>query len=131
MGWFLLAHIGLPLFFGLAFVIFSAAVSPSTPGWDLLVETAQDLTILSLGATGAIFDNARVEQAFGSNSALVAISVIAVNLVFSSVIVFARSLVVKEGRHFTFAGGIILLFLGFLTLGITAGVLVWVYGHGS
>jgi hypothetical protein len=131
MGWFLLAHIGLPLFFGLAFVIFSAAVSPTMPGWDVLVETAQDLTILSLGATGAIFDNARVEQAFGSNSALVAISVIAVNLIFSSVIVFARSRIVKGGNHFTFGGGIMLLFVGFLTLGITAGVLVWVYGHGS
>jgi hypothetical protein len=113
MGWFLLAHIGLPLFFGTAFVIFSAAVLPSLGGWDVLAETAQDLAILSLGATGAIFDNAQVEGAFGSNSALVAISVIAVNLVFSAMIVFARSRVIKAGKHFGLTGGILVLFLGF------------------
>ena len=81
MGWFLLAHIGLPLLFGTAFFVFSAAVSPSIIGWDVLVETAQDLAILSLGATGAIFDNSRVEQAFGSNSALMAIGLVGVELV--------------------------------------------------
>jgi hypothetical protein len=100
-------------------------------GWDVLVETAQDLAILSLGATGAIFDNARVEQAFGPNSALLAISVIAVNLIFSALIVFARAKAIKEAKHFSFFGGILVLFLGFLALGCTAGVLVWAYAHGS
>jgi hypothetical protein len=129
MGWFLLAHIGLPLLFGVAFIIFSAAVNPRTDGWDVLVETALDLTILSLGATGAIFDNQRVEQAFGSNSALVAISMIAVNLIISSVIVMARAIAVRESKHFSFLGGIMVLFLGLLTLGVTAGVLSWAYTH--
>ena len=129
MGWFLLAHIGLPLLFGVAFIIFSAAVNPRTDGWDVLVETALDLTILSLGATGAIFDNQRVEQAFGSNSALVAISMIAVNLIISAVIVMARAIAIRKGEHFSFLGGIMVLFLGLLTLGITAGVLSWAYTH--
>lgn len=129
VGWFLLAHIGLPLFFGTAFVIFSAAASPSVLGWDILVETAQDLAILSLGATGAIFDNARVEQAFGSNSALLVISLIAIELIFSSIIVFARAKVARESQ--SLAGGTMVLFLGFLTLGFTAGALVWAHAHGS
>ncbi|HEX4378455.1 MAG TPA: hypothetical protein VH022_00340 [Candidatus Acidoferrum sp.] len=129
MGWFLLAHIGLPLLFGTAFIIFSAAVDPRADGWDVLVETALDLTILSLGATGAIFDNLRVEQAFGSNSALVAIAMIAVNLIFSAIIVMARAIAVRNERHFSFSGGIIALCLGVLTLGITAGVLSWAYTH--
>jgi hypothetical protein len=131
VGWFLLAHIGLPLLFGTAFVIFSAAVSPTMVGWDVLVETAQDLAILSLGATGAIFDNSRVEQAFGSNSALMAIGLVGVELILSAIIVFARAKAIKDGKHFSLAGGIIVLFLGFLTLGLTAGVLVWAYSHGS
>jgi hypothetical protein len=129
MGWFLLAHIGLPLLFGIAFIIFSAAVDPRADGWDVLVETALDLTILSLGATGAIFDNQRVEQAFGSNSALVAIAMIAVNLVFSAIIVMARAVAVRNQKHFSFPGGIMALCLGVLTLGITAGVLSWAYTH--
>ena len=129
MGWFLLAHIGLPLLFGIAFIIFSAAVDPRADGWDVLVETALDLTILSLGATGAIFDNQRVEQAFGSNSALVAIAMIAVSLIFSAIIVMARAIAVRNHEHFSFLGGIMVLCLGVLTLGITAGVLSWAYTH--
>ena len=131
MGWFLLAHIGLPLAFGVAFLIFSAAVLPSIGGWDVLAETAQDLAILGLGATGAIFDNVKVEQAFGPNSALLAIGVIAVNLIFSAVIVFARATCIKEKKSFTLLGGIMTLFLGFLTLVLTASVLVWAYRSGS
>ena len=131
MGWFLLAHIGLPLFFGAAFVIFSAAVLPSMVGWDILVETAQDLAILSLGATGAIFDNSKVESAFGPNSALVAIGLVAIELIFSSIIVFARARAVQESRHFSFVGGTMVLFLGFMTLALTASVLIWAYSHGS
>jgi len=131
MGWFLLAHIGLPLLFGVAFVIFSAAVTPSSAGWDVLAETAQDLTILGLGATGAIFDNARVEQSFGSNSAAVAIAIIAVNLIFSALIVLARATAIKGNTHFSLFRGILVLFVGVLTLGITTGVLVWAYVHGS
>jgi hypothetical protein len=130
MGWFLLAHIGLPLLFGIAFIIFSAAVDPRADGWDVLVETALDLSILSLGATGAIFDNQRVEQAFGSNSALVAIAMIAVTLVFAAVIVMARAIAIRNHQHFTLTGGIMVLSLGALTLGITAGVLSWAYTHG-
>jgi hypothetical protein len=130
VGWFLLAHIGLPLFFGTAFVIFSAAVSPALDGWDILVETAQDLAILSLGATGAIFDNAQVEHAFGPNSALLAISVVAVDLIFSAIIVFARSRALRANSHFSFWSGILVLFLGVLTLAGTAGVLVWSYTQG-
>jgi len=131
MGWLLLAHIGLPLFFGTAFVIFSAAVSPSVEGWDVLVDTAQDLTILGLGATGAIFDNSKVEQAFGANSALVAITVIAINLVFSALIVLFRARAIRNQKHFTFWNGIMMLFLGLLTLTVTAGVLVFAYRSGS
>jgi hypothetical protein len=130
VGWFLLAHIGLPLLFGIAFVIFSAAVNPRTDGWDVLVETALDLTILSLGATGAIFDNSKVSQVFGPNAALVAILVIAVNLIFSSIIVMARAKAIQNATHFKFLGGILALFLGVLTLTLTAGVLAWAYSDG-
>ena len=129
MGWFLLAHIGLPLAFGIAFVIFSAATGPGSDGWDVFAETALDLTILSLGATGAVFDNPRVEQAFGTNSAEVAMTMIAIYLILSALIVLLRARVVRSRRHFTFWSGIMVLFLGALTLSVTAGTLVWAYTH--
>lgn len=100
-------------------------------GWDILVETAQDLAILSLGATGAIFDNSKVESAFGPNSALVAIGLVAIELILSAIIVFARARAVQEDKHFSFVGGTMVLFLGFMTLALTASVLIWAYSHGS
>jgi hypothetical protein len=130
VGWYLLAHIGLPLGFGVAFVIFSAATGPSREDWDVLADAAQDLTILSLGATGAVFDNPRVEQAFGSNSVQLALAMVAVNLILSATVVLARARVARRYAHFTFWSAIIVLFLGALSLSVTAGTLVWAYSHG-
>jgi len=130
MGWLLLAHIGLPLIFGMVFIIIVAAVDPRSTGWDLLGETALDFAILGLGATGSVFDNPKMSQAFpGANSTLVAISVIAVNLVFAAVIVSIRASNVRKNAHFTGFSSIISLFLGVLGVGFTAGALVWAYLH--
>jgi hypothetical protein len=76
MWWFILAHIGLPVGFGIVFIIISAATGRRSDEWDVLAETALDLTILSLGATGAVFENPQVARAFGAESAIVAATVI-------------------------------------------------------
>jgi hypothetical protein len=81
-------------------MIFSAAVLPALEGWDVLAETAQDLAILSLGATGAVFDNPRVEQAFESHAALVALGLMAANLIFSAIVVYMRAKRAKVSRSF-------------------------------
>jgi hypothetical protein len=129
MGWFLLAHMGLPVGFGLVFLIFSAATARDDDGWDVLAEAALDLTILALGATGAVFDNSQVEKAFGSNAAEVAMAVIAINLVLSAVIVFIKSRIVRRHAHFDLRSGIIVMFVGVLAVGITSGTFVLAYVH--
>ena len=129
MVWVLLAHIGLPLLFGIGFVIINAAIEPRSGNWDVLAKTALDLTILSLGATGAIFDNARVEQAFGANSVLVAIAVIGVDFILAAVIVAMKSSNIRKAANFSLAGGILVLFVGSSSLGVTAGVMAWAYAH--
>ncbi len=93
----------------------------------MLVECALDLSILSLGATGAVFDNAKVTQVFGLNAALLAIALIAVNLVFSSIIVMAKAHAIRKHTHFSLTSGILTLSLGAFTLSLTAAVLAWVY----
>jgi hypothetical protein len=128
--WFILAHIGLPVGFGIVFVIISAATGPRSDEWDVLAETALDLTILSLGATGAVFENPQVERAFGTESGVVAATVIVVNLILFSLIVLTRAIVVRRNQHFTFWRGIMVMFLGALTLSVTAGTLIWAYIHG-
>jgi hypothetical protein len=57
MWWVLLGHIGVPLLFGIAFVLFSVASSSGSPTWDIAIETALDFAVLGIGATGAIFEN--------------------------------------------------------------------------
>jgi hypothetical protein len=121
---------GLPVAFGLVFLIFSAATAQDDDGWDLLAEAALDLTILGLGATGAVFDNPRVEHAFGSNAAEVAMAVIAIDLILSAIIVFIKARIVRRHAHFNLRSGIIVMFLGVLAIGLTSGTFVLAYAHG-
>jgi hypothetical protein len=131
VGWVILAHLGIPLLFAIAFVIFSEAVTPPTNDWQNLLESALDLTILSLGATGAIFDNGKVEQTFGSNSALLAVTVIAIDLIAAATLVLIRARTLRGQLHVSLLGGIIALSLGTLTLFAPAAVIYWAYRRGG
>jgi hypothetical protein len=131
VGWVILAHLGIPVFFGVAFLIFTIAVAPPSEGWETLLDASLDLTILSLGATGAIFDNAKVAQTFGANSALVAVTVIAVDLIAASILVLIRARTMRS--HVPVSGwhGIIALFIGMVTLLAPIAVIVWSYTRGG
>ncbi len=130
MGWLLLAHIGLPFLFGLVFIIIVAAIDPRTAGWDLLGEAGLDFAILGLGATGSVFDNPRMAQAFpGANATLAAIFVIALNLLFAALIVSIRASIVRRSTHFTAFSSILSMFLGVSGVACTAGALVLAYSH--
>src|SRR5580704_3007254 len=130
VGRVILAHLGIPLFFGIAFVIFTSAVAAPAEGWENLLETALDLTILSLGATGAIFDNAKVAQTFGQNSALLAVTVIAVDLIAGAILVLIRARAVRRQIPVPFRNAIIGLSLGAVTLFAPVAVIVWSYRGG-
>ena len=126
VGWVLLAHIGLPLIFGLAFVGFSVAsiIGPLT--WGIAIETALDLAILSIGATGALFENSKLIAAFGPEHTLVGIAIIGINLMISSILLWLRRYA-HEGRKPGPVVGFCALFLGALTIVIVASVVYWGY----
>lgn len=126
MGWVLLAHIGLPLVFGIAFVLFSMAASPHPPTWDIAVETALDLAILGLGATGAIFENQTIVKAFGGHSAEVGIGVIGINLLLASCIVLIRRYIFESTTR-KLLWSIISIILGSTALLVTSSVLAYSY----
>lgn len=127
MGWALLAHIGIPLLFGIAFLGFSAAATRGPMTWDLAIETGLDLAILSIGATGALFENPKLLAAFGDQNVLVGIGVVAVNLVLSSFLVLLkrRAATVSIGPLI----GFLAVFIGLGTIGIEASVVS--YGYRS
>ena len=122
MGWVLLAHIGVPFLFGLSFVGFSAFASKGNPTWDLAAESALDLAILSIGATGALFENARLLATFQAQSALVAVTVIAINFLLTAAIVGVRRFALPGVKT-----GMTCLILGGLTIGVIAGVVMLGY----
>lgn len=131
VGWVLLGHIGLPVLFGLAFVGFSVAASKGPRGWELAIETALDLAILSIGATGAIFENPKLIAAFGVENTLVGISVIGINLVFSSILLWLRRAAYDSGEPTGPGRGFAALFLGSLTIVVVASVVTWGYRSGQ
>jgi hypothetical protein len=130
MIWFILAHIVPHLIFGIIFVIISAITMPPSEGWDLLAEVALDFAILGLGATGAVFDNSKVGDYFGVNAATLAISIVAVSLLLAVIIVAVRTALVRRNQHFSLLNGIIVVFLGVLTLAMPSVTLFWAYLHG-
>jgi hypothetical protein len=90
MWWALLGHIGVPMLFGIAFVLFSVASGANSPTWDIALETALDFAVLGIGATGAIFENETISKAFEQHSAVVGIAVVGVNFLLTSFIVLIR-----------------------------------------
>jgi hypothetical protein len=126
MIWLFVAHIFLPLLFGLVFMLFSAASSPTTPTWDIAVETALDLAILGIGATAAIFENPIIVAVFKEHSAEVGIGVIAVDLLFSAFIVLIRRYIFPTTNH-KLRWGVTAMTLGVCAILATSSVLAYSY----
>jgi hypothetical protein len=61
-------------------------------GSEAVVETGLDFAILGIGATGAIFENAKLQQLFpdNGNAAVAGTFLMAVNLVLSALVIVAR-----------------------------------------
>src|SRR5712691_10738080 len=91
MGWYLLGSVGIPLLFLIALLIFDRAATSVPPGWEQCTDIALTLAIFSLGATGQIFGNPKLAAAFGSNTALLGIAAVCLNLIFASILVYRKS----------------------------------------
>jgi hypothetical protein len=126
MIWVFLAHIGLPLMFGVVFMVFTAASSPTDPSWDIAVETALDLAILGIGATAAIFENPTIVAAFKEHAAEVGIGVVAIDLLFSSLIVLIRRDIFHRTER-KLGWSVVVLTLGTLSIVATTSVLAYSY----
>jgi len=125
--WILLGHIGIPLAFGIAFVIFATASSVHAPTWDIAFETALDFAVLGIGATGAIFENETITSAFGHHSAVIGIAVIGGNFLLSSAIMFIRRYVFS-GTHRKLLWACISIGLGCLCVLLISLVMAHAYG---
>ena len=64
----LLAHIAVPLISALVIFMWRASARPDPIDWKDCNEIAIEVSILSLGATGAIFINSEIIAKFGRNA---------------------------------------------------------------
>jgi hypothetical protein len=126
MWWVVLGHLGVPFVFGVAFVVFATASGRNPPTWDIALETALDLAVLGIGATGSIFENDAIAKAFGIHAAVVGIAVVGINFLLSSVIVLIRRFVYEHTPRKLFWGSFSIS-LGFLCLLVTSMVLAYAY----
>lgn len=115
----MLAHIVLPVLFGMAFVGFSLVAQNGPFTWMIAIDTGLDLAILSIGATGALLDNPKLVERFGVDSILVGLVVVAVNLLLSSVMLMFKR---WSGEAPRMRNGVVCLFLGVVTLVVVGSV---------
>lgn len=106
----LLAHLGIPLVFGLGFLVLAYVTGPEEAlGSELVVEAALDLAILSIGATAAILENPRLHNLFhdSENVIVFGMGIAAVNFFLTVIVIALRRLVyrksVTNGRKRFFA----------------------------
>jgi hypothetical protein len=130
MWWVVLGHLGVPFVFGVAFVVFATASGRNPPTWDIALETALDLAVLGIGATGSIFENDAIARAFGTHAAVVGIAVVGINFLLSSLIVLIRRFVYEHTQKKLLWGGIAIS-LGLMCLLVTSMVLSYAYRVAS
>jgi disulfide bond formation protein DsbB len=115
--WALAAHVFIPLVVGITFTILAAATGPAAASGSEIAAA-----ILSIGATGAIFGDSHLVHLFvnsdADNSGVAGISLIAINLMLSALIIVCRQKIyakkqsISANRWRAFGA----LFCGFLTL---------------
>lgn len=116
----ILAHIGIPFAAGLVLLLIIAASDKSPIAWENCNDIALDLTILSVGASGGIFANPTLIKHLGENAAIYGILVVLCDFVLVGLLVYIRR---WRKSPVSAASGVRDLFLGLLTVGLTAGVL--------
>jgi hypothetical protein len=90
MGTEILAHIVVPLMAGVVFLLFVAATEAEPIAWKNCIDIGLDLTLLGLGATGAIFVNPTLVQHWGTKAAIYGILVVLSDLILAGALVYIR-----------------------------------------
>jgi hypothetical protein len=132
MFWALLAHIVVPGIVVLSFAGFSLAARRTPITWNYAIDIAVDLTILAIGATGALFVDPKLIGAFGQNNALVALTVMVINIGLASILMLFRRRVcigdeATPPNPVSPRIGLLALFIGVMALFVVGSVVAWSY----
>jgi hypothetical protein len=92
----------------------------------IALETALDLAILGIGATGAIFENQQMSDVFKEHSAIVGIAVVGINFLLTSFIILIKRYIFHT-TNWKLLWSIVSISLGCLALLVTSEVLAYAY----
>jgi hypothetical protein len=125
---FLVAHLVIPLLAGLVVLAIVVISSKDKPDWDAANDGALDLTILSIGATGALFLNQKFQEHWHQITPLLGIAVVLANLLLTCVLAYRRRWKPEGQKALDFRNVWPDIFFGVLALIITTAV--FVFGAG-
>lgn len=125
---FLVAHLFIPLMAGVVVLAIVVISSKSKPNWDTANDAALDLTILSIGATGALFLNQKFQEHWRQLAPLLGIAVVLANLLLTCILAYRRRWKPEEEKALEFHNVWPDIFWGVLALVITTAV--FVFGAG-
>ena len=121
MGIEFLSHIAIPLIVVFVLLLFKAVNREKPIGWENCNEIAFELTVLSIGATGGIFVDPALIQRFGKNVGVYGILVVLIDLAFAGWLIYRERW--RRGKDTTSSQGMLDLFIGFMCVAITTGVI--------
>lgn len=120
----LLAHIVVPLLAVLIVLLWRATARTSPIDWEDCNEIAVELTILSIGASGAIFINPEIVAKFGERASLYGILIVLTNVLLAGINI-GRAKGHKKAKPVTASQGLLDLFLGVFSLMLAIYVIIW------
>ena len=125
----LLAHIVVPLLAVFIVLLWRATARTNPIDWEDCNEIAVELTILSIGASGAIFINPGIIAKFGERASIYGILIVLTNVLLAGInIARAKGRVpapFSKANPVTAPEGLLDLFLGVFSLMLAIYVIIW------
>src|SRR5258706_13422121 len=87
---FFLAHVAIPFLAGLVVLAIVIVSGPKAISWDAANDAALDMTILSIGATGGLFLNHKLQEHLGGQTPLYGILAVLANLLLSCMLSYRK-----------------------------------------
>jgi hypothetical protein len=128
---YLLAHLAIPFLAGLVVLAIVIVSGPKEIGWDAANDAALDMTILSIGATGGLFLNHRLQEHWGMQTPLYGILAVLANLLLSCMLVYRKRWKPEAERTATIRNMWPDLVVGTLAMCLTTGLFIMGYTSGG
>jgi hypothetical protein len=128
---FFLAHVAIPFLAGLVVLAIVIVSAPRPISWEVANDAGLDMTILSIGATGGLFLNHKLQEHLGGQTPLFGILAVLVNLLLSCMLVYRKRWKPENERDARFRNMLPDLAVGAVAMCLTMGLFAFGYMSGG